>query len=77
MDQAYEENPLLAVSVTDPPSQNVVVPLGVMVGALGSGLTVTTVAAEVPEQPDADPVTVNEPDAVTVIEGVVAPFDQR
>jgi hypothetical protein len=44
-DQRYEL-PLDAVSVTLPPAQNVVGPLAVM-AALGSGLTVTVVAAEV------------------------------
>ncbi len=40
----------LEVSVTLPPAQKVVAPLGVIVG-VGSGLTVTTVAAELAEQP--------------------------
>src|SRR2546423_14469890 len=39
--------PLLDVSSTLPPVQNVVGPPGVIVGVAGSGLTVTTVAAEV------------------------------
>ena len=39
------------VKFTDPPSQNVVEPLGVTVGAAGAGLTVTFVAADVAEQP--------------------------
>ena len=37
---------LLEVSVTLPPWQNVVDPLGVIVGIGGIGLTVTTVAVE-------------------------------
>jgi len=42
----------LEVSVTLPPAQKVVGPLGVMVGVAGSGLTVTTVATEAAlEQP--------------------------
>jgi hypothetical protein len=38
---------LLEVSVTLPPVQKVVGPPGVIVGVGGSGLTVTTVGAEV------------------------------
>ena len=37
---------LLDVSVTLPPAQNVVGPLGVIVGVAGIGFTVTLVAAE-------------------------------
>ena len=37
---------LLELSVTDPPVQNVVAPLGVIVGAAGIGLTVTATAAD-------------------------------
>ena len=48
-DQAYDA-PLLAVSVTEPPAQNVVGPPALIV-ALGSGLTVTLVGAEVALQP--------------------------
>lgn len=36
----------LDVKTTFPPSQNVVAPPAVMVGAAGNGLTVTNVAAE-------------------------------
>lgn len=36
---------MLEVNVTEPPSQNVVGPLAVMVGVFGFGFTVTTVAA--------------------------------
>ena len=49
VDQRYEVA-ALAVSVTDPPSQNVVGPDGVIVGVTGV-LTVTTVAALVALQP--------------------------
>ena len=39
------------MSVTFCPEQKVVGPLGVMVGVAGNGNTVTTVAADVDEQP--------------------------
>ena len=55
-DQRYEE-PELAVSVTDPPSQNVVGPDGVIVAA-GSALTVT-ICELVTAQPALVIVTVN------------------
>jgi hypothetical protein len=48
-DQRYEE-PALAVSVTEPPVQNVVGPPALMV-ATGFAFTVTDVAAEVVLQP--------------------------
>ena len=48
-DQAHED-PALAVSVTLPPSQNVVGPPAVMF-ATGFGLTVTAVADDVALQP--------------------------
>ena len=48
-DQRYDA-PLDAVSVTLPPAQNVVGPPAVIV-AVGIGLTVTTVGAEVALQP--------------------------
>jgi hypothetical protein len=47
----YDE-PGLDVNVTLPPAQNVVGPLAVMLG-VGSGFTVTAVAALVPLQPPA------------------------
>jgi hypothetical protein len=63
------------VRVTEPPGQSDVEPLGVIVAA-GSALTVTAVAAEVAEQPFASvTVTLYEPEALTAIDGVVAPFD--
>ena len=46
------------VKVTEPPVQNEVGPLGVMVGVAGSGVTVTTVAAEVEEHDPDKTVTV-------------------
>jgi hypothetical protein len=49
LDQRYDA-PLLAVSVTEPPVQNVVGPEVVIV-ADGSALTVTVVAEEVALQP--------------------------
>ena len=48
-DQRYDA-PALAVSVTEPPAQNVVGPDGVIV-AVGVALTVTVVAADVALQP--------------------------
>jgi hypothetical protein len=48
-DQRYEEAED-AVSVTEPPAQNVVGPPAVMVG-VGTAFTVTAMAAEVAEQP--------------------------
>ncbi len=47
-----QDAPAEAVSVTEPPVQNVRGPLAVMF-ATGNGLTVTTVAAEVTEHPAA------------------------
>jgi len=67
-----------AVSVTEPPSQNVVAPPAVITGVDGFALTVTEVAAEVALQPLAFvTVTLYVPEAVTSIDCVVAPFDQR
>src|SRR6266550_912004 len=66
-----------AVRVTAPPAQNVVGPPAVIVG-VGSGLTVTVVAAEVAVQPFASvTVTVNEPDVLTLIDCAVAPLDHK
>ena len=67
-----------AESVTLPPAQNVVAPLGVIVGVAGPGVTVTTVAADVALQPlPSVTVTVYEPEVVTTIDCVVAAFDQE
>ena len=49
LDQAYDAA-VEAVRVTEPPAQNVVGPEAV-IDAVGRGLTVTVVAAEVAEQP--------------------------
>ena len=49
LDHEYDA-PLFAVSVTEPPEQNVVGPHGVMVAA-SAELTITLVAAEVALQP--------------------------
>lgn len=66
------------VNVTDPGEQKVVGPPAVIVGVAGNGLTVTLVTAEVRVHPAAfETVTVNEPDVVTVIVCVVAPFDHK
>jgi hypothetical protein len=73
-DHAYVY-PAGAVSVTLPPVQNVVGPPAVIVGVVGFGLTVTVVAAEVAAQPLAlDTVTLQLPEAVTLIDCVVTPF---
>jgi len=69
--------PPLAVSVTPPPEQKVVAPLGVIV-AVGSGFTVTVVLAGAEVHPFASVVvTVYVPLAFTVMAAVVAPVDQR
>lgn len=68
--------PPFAVRVTLPLSQNVVGPEAVML-AVGAGLTPTFVAADVAVQPLASvTVTLNEPLFVTLIDCVLAPFDQ-
>lgn len=64
------------VSVTEPPVQNAIGPLAVMVGVAGIGLTVTTVGTDEDEQLPLTTVTVYEPPVVTVMDCVVAPFDQ-
>jgi len=76
VDQRYDTPPD-AVSVTLPPAQNVVAPLGVIV-AVGSGFTVTVCDAGAEVQPFASVVvTVYVPEVETVIAAVVAPVDQR
>lgn len=68
------ELPAEAVNNTDPPVQNVVEPPARIV-AVGAGFTVTNVAADVVEQPDAlVTVTEYEPFVVAVIACVVAPL---
>ena len=77
-DHAYAAMPEGADNVTLPPVQNVVGPLGVIVGAGGGLFTVTVDAADVAVQPPAAvTVTVNDPLALTVIDCVVAPFDHN
>ena len=49
------------VKVTEPPEQNVVTPLAVIVGVVGTGLTVTTVGIELAVHVPFDTVTVYEP----------------
>ncbi len=75
-DQRYDEA-LLAVSVTLPPAQNVVGPPAVIVAA-GLALTVTAIGEDVALQPFAFvTVTLKLPPALTAIDCVVAPFDQK
>lgn len=64
------------VNTTLPPVQKVIAPPAVIVGVVGNGFTVTTVAADDPEVQPWFTATENVPDAVTVIDCVVAPFDQ-
>jgi hypothetical protein len=65
------------VSTTLLPEQNVVGPPAEIVGTEGIGFTVTTVAVEGADvQAPSVVVTVYDPGVVTVIDGVVAPFDQ-
>ena len=76
VDQRYDTPPE-AVSVTPPPAQNVVGPLGMIV-AVGNGLTVTVWLAGAEVQPfPSVVVTVYVPFVLTVIAAVVAPVDQR
>src|SRR5205085_2757446 len=76
VDHRYDTPPD-AVSVTLPPAQNVVAPLGVIV-AVGSGLTVTECDAGADVQPfPSVVVTVYVPEVETVIAAIVAPVDQR
>ena len=44
--------PLLPLSITEPPAQNVVLPLADITLAVGRGLTVTLVTADVEEHPE-------------------------
>ena len=63
--------------MTEPPSQKDSGPLALIAGVAGSALTVTVVGADVAEQPFAlVTVTLYAPEALTVIDCVVAPFDQ-
>ena len=45
------------VKVTEPPEQKVVMPLGVIVGEVGTGFTITAVAVEVELQEPFETVT--------------------
>jgi len=64
------------VSVTEPPAQNVAGPETLTLGVAGAALAVTAVATEVAVQPFASvTVTLYEPELVTAIDCVVAPFD--
>jgi hypothetical protein len=70
--------PAGAVSVTEPPAQNVVGPDEVTAGVAGLAFTVTATGALVALQPFAlVTVTLYEPLAVTLTDCVVAPLDQR
>lgn len=56
------------VKVTDPPAQNVVGPLDVIVGVVGSGFAVTVIGEDTtPHKPD-ETLTVKVPLAVTVMD---------
>jgi hypothetical protein len=71
--------PAGAVSVTEPPAQNVVGPPAVMAGVAGFAFTVTVTGALTAEQPVCASVTVTVyvPAADTVLVRVVTPSDQR
>lgn len=65
------------VNVTEPPAQNVVTPLAVIVGTAGMVFTMTLIGAEAGDvQPKTVCVTVYEPLALTVMEAVVSDVDQ-
>lgn len=64
------------VNTTLPPEQNVVAPLVVITGVEGTALTVTTVPVDVAVHVPFVTVTEYVPEADTVIDCVVAPFDQ-
>jgi len=64
------------VNITEPPEQNVVGPLALIVGVVGTVFTVTVVGLEDAEQDPFDTVTEYEPFWLTVIDWLVAPFDQ-
>jgi len=76
-DHAYAD-PADAVSVTEPPAQNVVGPLGVIVGVDGAAFTVTFITALVALQPLAFViVTLYAPLPFATIDCVVASFDHK
>lgn len=65
------------VKVTDPPAQNVVAPLAVIVGTAGMVLTITFTGADGAEvHPSWVCVRVYDPLVLTVIDGVVSVVDQ-
>jgi hypothetical protein len=64
------------VKTTEPPAQNVVELPAVIVGVVGSGLTVTTVGVELAVQFPLETFTENDPLCETVMDCVVAPLDQ-
>jgi hypothetical protein len=69
-----QDAPADAVSVTEPPLQNVSGP-SALIAADGNGFTVTTAAVDVAEHPAAlVTVTVYDPAVLTVIDCVVAPL---
>ena len=65
------------VNTTEPPEQNVVGPLAVMVGTAGIGLTVMPIGEELAEHKPLSTVTEYAPEAKTVMLCVVSPVDQR
>jgi hypothetical protein len=78
VDHSSVDNPVEDVSRTWSPEQIVSGPFAVIVGVAGTGFSVTFTAAEGAEgHPEALAVTVNVPGALTVMDGVVAPVDQR
>ena len=74
-DHKYDA-PAEEVNVTDPPWQKVVAPLAV-IEAVAELTRVTVVAGEVAEQLPLFTVTLKEPELLTVIDFVVAPFDHK
>ena len=77
VDQRYV-NPAGAVSVTEPPAQNVVGPDALIAGVAGAVFTVTARGALVTLQPyPFVTATVYEPVAFTMIDCVVSPVDHR
>src|SRR5438067_1645250 len=74
VDQRYETKPGPASRVIGVPAQKVVGPVMLTIGA---GLTVTDCDALVALQPFAVTVTLKLPEPTTLIDCVVAPFDQR
>src|SRR3989344_3598350 len=65
------------VKITEPPSQNVVGPLAVMVGTEGNAFTVIPIGEETAEHKPLSTVTEYEPEAKTVIDCVISPVDHK